>query len=255
MIKKIVILVVSGLSIANAKVRIEKVQYGNNEFEGVFVIPEKVKANNPAILMVHNWMGVSSETEAQATRFAEKGYIVFAADIYGKASRPKNQQEAGQLAGKYKTDRKLFRERLKMGLEVLLAKTEVDKNKIGAIGYCFGGTGVIELARSGAKVKAVISFHGGLDSPRPEEGKNISASVMAHHGANDPFVKAEDLAAFEKEMKDAKVQYQLIKYPGAVHSFTDQGAGSDPSKGAAYQKEADLASFDKTIEFLSQLNK
>jgi dienelactone hydrolase len=132
---------------------------------------------------------------------------------------------------------------------------QTDLSKVAAIGYCFGGTGVIELARSGALIKGVVSFHGGLDSPTPADGKNIKGKVLALHGADDPFVKAPDIAAFEQEMKDAKVDYKLVSYPGAVHSFTQKAAGNDNSKGAAYNEAADKASWEEMKAFFARIFK
>lgn len=193
---------------------------------------------------------MTDETKTQATRIAEQGYVVFAADIYGKGIRPKNAEEAGKLAGQYRGgDRKQFREHLQLGLDTLKSQAGVDASKLLAAGYCFGGTGVLELARSGADLKGVISFHGGLDSPAPADGKNIKAKVLALHGADDPYVKAEDLAAFEQEMRESKVDWELIKFGGAVHSFTEKGAGNDNSKGAAYNALADARSFEAFKNF------
>lgn len=227
------------------------VEYKGNSmtFEGVLTLPEKVNGKSPAILMVHNWMGITGETKAQAERMAKLGYIVFAADIYGKGIRPNSPEAAGQLAGKYKSDRQEFRDRLALALKTLRAQDHVDSDQIIAAGYCFGGTGVLELARSGAAIKGIVSFHGGLDSPKPADGKNIKAKVLALHGADDPFVKAEDLAAFEGEMSSNKIDWQLVKYGNAVHSFTDKGAGADNSKGAAYNANADRLSFEAFKQF------
>lgn len=230
------------------------VEYGTTEkFEGYYVAPKKMKGPQPALLIVHNWMGLTDETKKQADRFAELGYVVFAADIYGKGVRAKDANEAGQLATKYKTDRKLFRERLNLALSRLMEEKSVNKAKVAAAGYCFGGTGVIELARSGSSVVGVISFHGGLDSPTPADGKNIKAKVLALHGAIDPYVPAKDLAAFEAEMQDAKVDYQLVKYANTVHSFTDKSAGTDNAKGAAYNDASDRRSFQAATNFLKEL--
>lgn len=239
--------------LASAELVTKTVDYGNGKFEGFLAMPKDLKKSTPAILMVHNWMGVSDETKFQAKRFADLGYIVLAADIYGKGQNPKDAKEAGQFAGKYKTDRKLFRENLNAGLQFLLQQKNVDAKKVAAAGYCFGGTGAIELARSGADIKGVISFHGGLDSPTPADGKNIKAQLLVHHGEIDPYVPAKDIEAFEKELKDSKVKYELIKYPGAVHSFTEKAAGNDVSKGAAYNEAADLKSFEKSKEFLKSI--
>src|SRR5690606_889357 len=127
----------------------------------------------------------------------------------------------------YKTDRQLFRQRLNLGLEQLKQLTGVDADKLAAIGYCFGGTGVLELARSGAKVQGVASFHGGLDSPTPADGQNIQSKILVLHGADDPFVPAADIQAMLKEFNDAGVDWQMIDYSQAVHSFTQPSAGSD----------------------------
>jgi dienelactone hydrolase len=131
----------------------------------------------------------------------------------------------------------------------------VDSKRVAAIGYCFGGTTVIELARSGADITGVVSFHGGLDSPTPADGKNIKCKVLACHGADDPFEKPADLAAFESEMRDAKVDWQLIQYGGAVHSFTQPMAGNDNSKGAAYNEKADKRSWETMKQFLAEIFK
>lgn len=243
----------SFVSYANAELTTKIVEYNKGQFEGYLAMPKEVMKSTPAILLVHNWMGVSEETKFQAQRFAGLGYIVLAADIYGKGQRPKDATEAGKFAGKYKGDRQLFRKNLIAALDFLKEQKNVDQKKLAAIGYCFGGTGAIELARSGAAIKAAVSFHGGLDSLNPRDGKNIKAKLLIHHGDVDPFVPAKDIDAFEREMKDHKVSYEMIRYPGAVHSFTEKGAGDDPKKGAAYNKDADEKSFAKTKEFFREL--
>ncbi len=234
-----------GSQMASAALKAETIVYtqGQQEFEGYVVYPKQSKGKLPAVLLIHNWIGVSEETKSQAQRIAALGYLVFAADIYGKGVRPTAPEAAGAMAGKYKSDRKLFRERLQLGLERLKAIPQVDSKRLLAAGYCFGGTGAIELARSGADIRGVVSFHGGLDSPAPADGKAIKAKVLALHGADDPFVKAEDLKAFEEEMRQGGVDWQLIQYGGTVHSFTDKSAGQDNSKGAAYNASADARSF------------
>jgi dienelactone hydrolase len=227
-------------------------QSGGVLCEGVHVVDSAKSGKLPSVLIVHQWTGLSENEKMRARMLAQAGYNVFAVDIYGKGIRPQ-PPAAGEEAGKYKADRKLFRERLNAGLEVLRRDVHTDTDRIAAIGYCFGGTGVIELARSGASVKGIVSFHGGLDSPTPADGLNIKAKVLALHGADDPFVKAVDLKAFEDEMKAAKVDYQLIQYPGAVHSFTQKSAGNDNSKGAAYNAAADTASWEELTRFLRGL--
>jgi dienelactone hydrolase len=225
---------------------------GGLEFEGWAAYDDKDEAKRPAVLIVHQWTGVSDNEKMRAKMLAELGYNVFCVDVYGKGIRPQ-PPAAGAEAGKYKNDRALLRERVNAGLQILLKDARTDASRVACIGYCFGGTSAIELARSGAKVKGVVSFHGGLDSPTPADGKNIKGKVLVLHGADDPFVPAEGIAAFEKEMKDAGVDYQFVSYPGAVHAFTQKAAGNDNSKGAAYNEAADKASWDEMKTFFGKI--
>jgi dienelactone hydrolase len=225
---------------------------GSLDCEGWAAFDDASSAKRPSVLIVHQWTGVSDNEKMRAKMLAELGYNVFVADVYGKGIRPQ-PPASGAEAGKYKKDRALLRERLTAALQVLLKDSRTDTSRVACIGYCFGGTAAIELARSGAPVKGVVSFHGGLDSPTPADGKNIKGKVLALHGADDPFVPAADIAVFEKEMKDAGVAYQLVSYPGAVHAFTQKGAGNDNSKGAAYNEAADKASWEEMKTFFGKL--
>lgn len=230
-------------------------QDATHTYEGFVAMPKSASAKKPVpgVLVIHNWFGVSDETRSKARELARLGYVAFATDIYGKGIRPTTPAEAGKLATQYKSDRKLYRAHLALGLKTLESIPGVRAGAVAAIGYCFGGTGVIELARSGADIRGVVSFHGGLDSPDPSAGKNIHARVLALHGADDPYVPATDLAAFESEMRTHGVDWQLVKFGGAVHSFTDRGAGNDPSKGAAYNESADRRSWEIMRGFLNEI--
>ena len=240
---------------ARAAIHTEAVEYkdGDTALEGYWAYDDSMPGKRPAMLIIHQWMGLTDYEKKRAEMLAQMGYNVFALDIYGKGIRPQNTTEAGTLATKYKNDRNLLRQRAKAGLAVLEKSEFTDTKKVAAIGYCLGGTTVIELARSGADIAGVVSFHGGLDSPKPEDGKNIKCKVLACHGADDPFVPAKDVAAFEDEMRQAEVDWQLKKYGGAVHSFTQWNAGSDNSKGAAYNEKADKRSWEDMKEFLGEI--
>ena len=146
-----------------------------------------------------------------------------------------------------------MRARVASGLDVLKNHKLTDTKRIAAIGYCFGGTTVLELARSGADIAGVASFHGGLDTPSPEDAKQIKAKVLALHGGDDPFVTSEHVAAFEDEMKKGGVDWQVNVYGGAVHSFTIPEAGNDPSKGAAYNERADKRSWEAMTNFFAEI--
>ena len=217
--------------------------------EGWQAYDDATSGKRPGVLIIHQWTGVSDHEKEAARKLAALGYNVLVADIYGKGVRPQ-PPAAGKEAGKYKADRALLRARANAALDVLARDTRTDAAKLAATGYCFGGTAVIELARSGAPVKGVVSFHGGLDSPTPADGKHIKGKVLALHGADDPFVAAKDVAAFTAEMKTHGVDWKLVSYPGAVHSFTHKAAGSDNSKGAAYHAEADRDSWHQMEQFL-----
>jgi dienelactone hydrolase len=249
-----VMAMVSVAAAAPVSVKSKTVDYkiGDESFEGLFVYPQ-TKGKVPGVLMVHNWLGVTDETKRQAERMAKLGLAVFAVDVYGKGIRGKGAQDGARLAGTYKNNRTLFRARVLRGLEVLREQKEVDPSKIVAAGYCFGGTGVLELARAGADVAAVVSFHGGLDSPTPDDGKNIKTRVVVLQGADDPFVKPADIAAFQDEMRKHHVDWEMTVYGGAVHSFTDTTAGTDPKAGAAYNKNADERSFEAFTDLIRDL--
>jgi dienelactone hydrolase len=227
-------------------------QAGEVLCEGWQAFDDAHDSRRPAVLIVHQWTGISGHEKERARELAALGYNVLVADVYGKGLRPQ-PPAAGQEAGKYKKDRELLRARLQAGLKVLLADSRTDDARVACIGYCFGGLAAVELARAGAPLKGAVSFHGSLDSPRPQEGRKIRCRVLALHGAEDPFVAPADLAAFEKEMKDAGVDYKLVQYPGAVHAFTQKAAGNDPSKGAAYQEAADKASWEEMKDFFAQI--
>ena len=240
--------------VARAELRTETVEYkqGDATLEGWLAYDTSFTGKRPGILVVHQWKGLSDYEKRRAGMLAKLGYVAFCADIYGKAIRPQTTQDAGAQAGKYKGDRQLLRARVNAGLDTLKKNELVDPKRVAAIGYCFGGTTVIELARSGAELKGVVSFHGGLDSPTPADGKNIKCKILACHGADDPFVPAKDLAAFEDEMRSAKVDWQLVKYGGAVHSFTDWGMDGKALPGAQYNEAADKRSWEAMKEFFGE---
>ena len=241
--------------IAKSEIITKDIEYksGDVVLQGYLAYDNSNDNMRPGVLVVHQWMGLTYYEKMRARQLAELGYVAFAVDIYGKDARPQSPQDAGKESGKYSGDRKLYRERLKAGLDELLKQPDVDLNNIAVIGYCFGGGGALELARSGADIKGVVSFHGSLKSPNPEDAKNIKCRILVEHGAADPFVSEEDIIAFKKEMEDANVDYVLTEYSGAVHSFTQPNAGNDPSKGAAYNEKADKRSWDAMKKFFTEI--
>jgi dienelactone hydrolase len=240
---------------ASAALKTQTVEYkqGDALLEGYLAYDDAQRGKRPGILVVHEWKGLNGYAKRRADMLAQLGYVAFAADIYGKGIRPQTVKEAAEISGKFKADRVLLRARVNAALDVLKSQPNVDASQLAAIGYCFGGTAVLELGRSGADVKGIVSFHGGLSSPTPQDARNIKAKVLVLHGAADPFVKPEEVAAFEKEMTDANVNYRLIKYPGAMHGFTNpDNKGIDPP-GALYNEAADKASWIEMQKFFKEI--
>jgi dienelactone hydrolase len=239
---------------AHGEVKTEVVEYkqGKTTLEGFIAYDPAIKGKRPVILIVHEWTGLGDYAKKRAKEFAEKGYVAFALDIYGKGVRPATPEEAGKEAGIYKDNRKLMRERAKAGLDYIKTRNFADTSKIVAMGYCFGGTVALEMGRAGYPLVGIASFHGGLATPTPQDAKNIKGKVLVLHGAIDPFTKAE-VPGFEKEMNDANVDYQFISYSGTVHSFTNPEAGSDIKKGQAYNPVSDRRSMQAFMDFLQEV--
>lgn len=240
---------------ALAEIQTETVEYKDGKvlLEGFLAQPAGLKEKRPAVIIVHQWMGLGDHEKASAQKLAEKGYVVLAADIYGKGVRPGSPAEAGQFSGKYKEDVKSFRSREKAAFDFLKKNKNVDPKQIVIMGYCFGGTGALEAARSGLPVVGAVSLHGGLTSKNPQDAKNIKGKVLILHGAIDPYVPPADVEGFMKEMNEAKIDYQFVAYSGAVHAFTQKDAGNDPSKGHAYNAVAERRSWEALGAFLNEV--
>lgn len=212
----------SNISVQPVEYEIDGVQ-----FEGQLVFNSAIKTPRPALLMAPNWMGVTEGAIDIARKVAGDDYVVFVADLYGKSLRPTNADEAGSAMMPLKDDRALLRKRMQGSLKTLMGLSNsvaLDATKQAAFGFCFGGCCALELARDGAPLQAAVSFHGTLDTPTPADANNIKGSVLVLDGAADPLVPREQLAQFIEEMTAAAVDWQLVSYGGAVHSFTDPHA-------------------------------
>jgi dienelactone hydrolase len=255
--KQILVLAVAILLPATvmADIHTEVVEYTSDGavLEGFLAYDKNLKGKQPGVIVVPDWQGLRSFYQEITKKLAGMGYIAFAADIYGKGIRPATGKEAAVESNKYKSDRKLMRKRVQAALEELKKVANVDLNRIAAIGYCFGGTVVLELARSGADIKGVVSFHGGLSTPTPNDAKNIKAKVLALHGADDPYAPPKEVAAFQDEMRNAGVDWHMIIYGDAVHAFTNPAAGADKSKGVAYNEKADKRSWKAMKSFFEEI--
>ncbi|MBF4484566.1 dienelactone hydrolase family protein [Flavobacterium sp. CSZ] len=238
----------------DAQLKAVKYTDGSQALNGLFIKSAKKSSPNPGILLLPAWLGIDKASKDIAENLSKLGYSVFIADIYGEGNYPKNTAEAGKQAGYYKKNYEIYQKRIDSALKELI-KSGANADNIVAIGYCFGGTGVLEAARGHLNLKGVVSFHGGLgkDAARPVEP--ITTKVLVCHGADDPFESKEEITAFQQEMRDSKADWQMIYYANAVHSFTNPEAGNDNSKGAAYNAVAAKRSFEHLQLFLNEVLK
>jgi dienelactone hydrolase len=240
---------------AHGEIVTEAVEYHHGDVKciGYLAYDDAVIGQRPGVLVIHEWWGLNDYAKRRARMLAELGYIAFAADMYGGGQVGATRQEAGRLAGTVRGDRELMRGRANAGLAALRRHPRTDASRIAAIGYCFGGTGVLELARSGADIAGVVSFHGGLAGDMPAQPGDVKAKVLVCHGAADPHVNPAEAAAFRDEMDAANVDWQMIYYADAVHAFTNPDAGNDPSRGAAYDAAADRRSWRHMRAFFDEI--
>lgn len=222
-------------------------------FSGVLVYDDSDNDKRPGLVMVPNWKGVNDSAIAKAKQLAGDDYVVLVADVYGKGVRPKTDAEAGPVATKLRNDRPVLRARALKAIEVLKAqagKAPLDASRIGAVGFCFGGTTVLEMARAGAPLSGVVSLHGGLGSPLPAKAGGAHPAVLVLNGADDKSVSKDDIASFEQEMNAAKVDWEFTNYSGAVHCFAESDANSPP--GCQYNERAAKRAWKALDEFFEE---
>lgn len=212
------------------------------------------EGRRPGVLVFPEAFGLSDHARSRAQRLAEMGYLALACDLHGEARLEGDLNTAIGLIGALMADPLKTRARAQGGLEALLARPEVDPKRIAAIGFCFGGTMALELARSGAAIGAAVGFHSGLKTVRPEDAKNIKAKVLACVGADDPSIDFDQRKAFEEEMRAGGVDWQLNVYGGVVHSFTNKNAGKlGRPEFARYSAEADARSWASMRELFGEV--
>ncbi len=238
--------------IANAQLK--AVAYKDTELKlnGFSVTPKKGSKSKPGVLILPAWKGIDDHSKKTAEKLSKMGYYAFIADIYGEGNYPKNTQEAGKQAGYYKTNVAEYQKRIALALEQLI-NAGANPDNIAVIGYCFGGTGVLEAARANFKVKGVVAFHGGLGKDETRANNPITTKVLVLHGADDPYVPQKEVLAFQQEMRDTKADWQMVYYANAVHAFTEETAGNDNSKGAAYNEKAAKHSWDHMNIFFNEI--
>ncbi|MDK2772090.1 MAG: dienelactone hydrolase family protein [Flavobacterium sp.] len=252
--KKTFYLLLLVTSLVNAQLTKSTYFDKDQKLEGFFIKAKVANPKNIGILILPAWMGIDDHSKEVAEDLSKLGYHAFVADIYGVDKRPKNTSEAGQIAGYFKTNYAEYQKRIQLALDQLI-KNGANKDEIAVIGYCFGGTGVLEAARAHFNVKGVVSFHGGLGKDDSRTTEKITTKVLVLHGADDPYVPQKEVLAFQDEMKAAKADWQMVFYANAVHAFTHKDLDTDNSKGAAYNELADKRSWIAMQDFFNEIFK
>jgi dienelactone hydrolase len=244
-------------TMARGAIKTEVVEYkdGDTVLQGYLAYDDAVPGKRPGVVVFHEWWGHGAYERKRAEQLAGLGYVALAADMYGKGVMAANAEEAQKLATPFYKDRAMLRTRAALALDLLKRRPQTDATKIAAIGYCFGGTTALELARSGAEMAGVVSFHGGLATPNPADAKNIKARILVLTGGDDASVGPEQVSAFQDEMRKAGVNWEVDAYGGAVHAFTNPAADSHHIKNVAYDAQADRRSWERMQGFLAEIFK
>ena len=232
--------------------RLVRYEDGGVDLEGLLVHAGYQAGERPGVLIAHAWGGRGELEEDSARRLAELGYVAFALDMYGRGIRGSSREENAGLIAPFLADRRMLQQRIQSAVNALREQAEVDSGRIAAIGYCFGGLCVLDLARSGADVRGVVSIHGLFTPPDPVPGRPISARVLALHGHDDPMVPVDAVNALEAELTAAGADWQIHVYGGAMHAFTNPRA-NDPEFGTVYNETADRRSWAAMTAFLAEV--
>lgn len=239
---------------AHAAVQTKKITYkvGDLDCHGYLAWDDAVAGPRPGVLVVHEWWGLNDYARGRAEQLARMGYVAFAADMYGEGKVTEHPKEAGEMATKVRSNVQEWRKRAAVALDLLSAQPQCDKTKLAAIGYCFGGSTALQLAYSGADLKVVATFHAALPTPTAEEAKQIKATILVCHGANDTFIPAKAIEAFRRALDKAGVKYEFVSYPDTVHSFTVPGADAHNLPGMKYNKTADEDSWKRMLALFAE---
>jgi dienelactone hydrolase len=238
---------------ASAEVVTKTVEYsqGDARLKGYLAYDDSVEGTRPGVLVVHEWWGLNDYAKSRARQLAGQGYVALAIDMYGDGKNTADPAQAKEWSGHLRGS-PLLRERARAGYETLVDLPMVNPDRVGAIGFCFGGTTVLELAYSGLPVDGVVSFHGGLTIPSEQDLSRMEADVLVLHGAEDGFVKPETIAEFQRTLSEAGIDWQMIYYGGAVHSFTNPEADKVGNPNIAYDEEAAKRSWRAMLDFFDE---
>jgi dienelactone hydrolase len=229
---------------AEVKTKAITYMYDGTTFKGHLAWDDAAKGKRPGILVVHEFWGLDGYARKRAEQLAALGYVAFACDMYGDGKTTEHPKEAAAFAGEVRKNVKSWQGRAQASLKVLTDQDNVDATKLAAIGYCFGGSTALQLAYSGADLKAVVTFHAALPTPDAEQAKAIKAKILVNHGALDKFIPEEAITKFRAALEEAKVDYTMVFFGGAVHSFSVKEADAKKVPGLAYHAGADQRSWE-----------
>ncbi|HUG90689.1 MAG TPA: dienelactone hydrolase family protein [Planctomycetaceae bacterium] len=238
-----VVVLASGVVQAAVQTKTVDYEHDGATLQGFFAWDDAVEGKRPGVLVVHEWWGLDRYARSRAEQLAKLGYVAFALDMYGKGKLAEHPQDAMRMAGEVRANQETWRKRALAGLEVLKGHELVDGKRLAAIGYCFGGSTVLQLAYAGADLDAGITFHAALPAPGEEDAKNIRARLLICHGAEDSFIPEEAAQKFRAALDQAGADYEMIYYAGARHSFTVPDADARGLEGIKYDEDADLRSW------------
>jgi dienelactone hydrolase len=237
---------------AAVQTKVVKYKHGAQECHGFLAWDDAKEGKRPGVLVVHEWWGLNDYAKDRAKQLAELGYVAFCADMYGDGKVVDHPKDAGEMAGKVRMNVDDWRKRAQEALATLKAQPQCDPERLAAIGYCFGGSTCLQLAYTGADLKALATFHAALPTPAADEAKKIKPRLLICHGADDKFIPDDAIRSFRTALDAAQTKYEFVAYPGAVHSFTVPDADRHGNPGLKYQKAADEDSWKKLQALLSE---
>ncbi len=248
-------ILVLGATNVHARVLTKNISYQHDgvELEGYLAYDDSITGKVPAVLIVHEWWGLNDYARMRAEQLAAMGYVAFALDMYGKGKVTQHPKQAGEWMKEVNSNLDLWQQRALAGLQVLKNEPRTDTGRMAAIGYCFGGATVQQLAYSGAEVKGIVSFHGSLLPPATDQVKQVKAKLLICHGSADPFMKAEAVQNYIASMNASGLNWQMIMYGGAKHGFTNPNADKAGMAALKYSKSADERSWSHMKQFFDEI--
>jgi dienelactone hydrolase len=248
------LLIALGFGFAQAKVVTKAVTYeqGGQKLEGYLAYDDARSGPRPGVLVIHEWWGLNDYVKSRARQLAQMGYVAFAADMFGDHKLTKDPKEAQEWVTPFYKDPSSMAARSRAGLDVLREQPQVDKAKLAAIGFCFGGSTVLQLAYSGEPLKATVTFHGGLMPPQEAQVARIKSPILILHGSEDGFVKPQDIEAVRTSLDKGKVDWYMVTYANAVHAFTNPDANSFKIPGIGYNEKAAKRSWAEMQAFFQE---